>query len=305
MRQKKIIANWKLNADYVSMSKFADNISTVDGVDILVAPSCINLIPAMNLFRKRSISVIGQNVNLATIGNHTGSISWIELKDYGIKTVIVGHPEVTKDFHESENTINKKVKMLLENNMKVVLCIDESRVDLLSDSTKEVIRLKIKKALAHINKSYFAENLIIVYKPTFVNENNIIATPEFIIETIKIIRIFFRDEYGYFIGNNIPILYGGDFLSSEIDSIVSSEHLDGLFIDDEKAISPQYLNLLIKYLFKYSTDEYSKYYENNILISESLESERSSSQEINLNFDEYEIDNDVYFKDVNIIDEEI
>lgn len=305
MRKKKLVANWKLNADYVSMTKFANNISEVDSVDLLVAPSTIGLVPAINLFRKKSTSVIAQNVNLVTVGNHTGSTSWIELKDYGIKTVIVGHPEVINDFKESDTTINKKTRALLENGMKVVLCIEESRTDLDSVSTKENIRTKIKRTLHDINKNYFVENLIIVYKPTFTEQKNVAASAKFIIDTIKIIRIFLREEFGFYVGNNISILYGGDFSSDDIEEIASSKHLDGFFVDDEKAISAKYVNILLKYLYKYSTEDYVKYYDNNILISEPLESDRSVAQEINLAFDEYEIDNDVYFKNVKISEEEI
>lgn len=305
MRQKKIIANWKLNADYVSIKKFIDNISEVENVDLLVAPSYIGLLPTMNLAKKRRLSVIAQNTDLVTVGNHTGSISWIELKDYGIKTVIVGHPEVTKTFNESSVLVNKKVKTLLENNMKVVLCIDESRTDLLKDSTKEAIRLKIKKSLEFINKSYLAENLLIVYKPTFVGEVGLRPTPTFIVDTIKVIRNFLREEYGFYIGNHIPLLYGGDFLSEDVEEIVKSDHIDGLFIDDEKAVSAKYVSLLIKYLYKYSTDSYAKFYENNLLITEPLESNRYEAKKVNLSFDEYEIDNDIYFKEIDITEEEI
>lgn len=305
MRQKKIIANWKLNADYVSIKKFINNVSEVENVDLLVAPSYIGLLPTMNMAKKRRLSVIAQNTDLATVGNHTGSTSWIELKDYGIKTVIVGHPEVSRTFNESIVMINKKVKTLLENNMKVVLCIDESRTDLLKDSTKESIRLKIKKSLEFVNKSYLAENLLIVYKPTFVGEVGLRPTPTFIIDTIKVIRNFLREQYGFYIGNHIPLLYGGDFLSEDVEEIVKSDHLDGLFIDDEKAVSAKYISLLIKYLYKYSTDSYAKFYDNNLLITEPLESNRYEAKKTNLSFDEYEIDNDIYFKEIDIVEEEI
>lgn len=305
MRQKKIVANWKLNADYVSIKKFIDNISEVENVDLLVAPSCIGILPTMNLSRKKRLSVIAQNTDLVTVGNHTGSTSWVELKDYGVKTVIVGHEEVARDFFESEIQVNKKVRTLLENNMKVILCIQESRIDLLKDSTKESIRLKLKKALQFVNKTYLAENLWIVYKPTFVGESSVRATPEFIIDTIKVMRNFLREEYGFYIGNHIPLLYGGEFLSEDVEKITMSEHLDGLFIDDEKAVSAKYVSLLIKYLYKASTENYIKFYENNLLIHEPLESDRLSAQKVSLSFDEYEIDGDIYFKDINIIEEEI
>ncbi|WPL37626.1 triose-phosphate isomerase [Malacoplasma iowae] len=304
-RRKKLIANWKLNADYVSMKKFFDNVSSNEDVDLVVVPSLLGILPAMNLSRNKQINVAAQNCGIVTVGNHTGDTSWIELKDYNIRNIMVGHPEVCKAFGESDILINKKVKTFLENEINVILVLSEDRTDLLKDSTKESLKLKLKKYLSGIDPTLFANHLTIVYKPTFIGEVGVRATPEFVVGAITTIRNFIREEYSLYIGNNIPILFGGEFLSEDFEEIVNSNHVDGVMIDNEKSTSPKYISILMKYLYKASTETYQKFYENNLIIDEPLEIERQR-QQINISpFEDYEIDSDIYFKDIDISEEEI
>ncbi|WPL39351.1 triose-phosphate isomerase [Malacoplasma iowae] len=304
-RRKKLIANWKLNADYVSMKKFFDNVSSNEDVDLVVVPSLLGILPAMNLSRNKQINVAAQNCGIVTVGNHTGDTSWIELKDYNIRNIMVGHPEVCKTFGESDILINKKVKTFLENEINVILVLSEDRTDLLKDSTKESLKLKLKKYLSGIDPTLFANHLTIVYKPTFIGEVGVRATPEFVVGAITTIRNFIREEYSFYIGNNIPILFGGEFLSEDFEEIVNSNHVDGVMIDNEKSTSPKYISILMKYLYKASTETYQKFYENNLIIDEPLEIERQR-QQINISpFEDYEIDSDIYFKDIDISEEEI
>ena len=47
------------------------------------------------------------------------------LKDAGVEWVILGHSERRHIFGESDSVIGDKVKIALENNLKVMACIGE------------------------------------------------------------------------------------------------------------------------------------------------------------------------------------
>lgn len=305
MRKKILVANWKLNADYFSIKKFISNVSIVDDVDLYVAPSYLGLLPTLNLIGNKEINVCAQNVNNAILGDHTGSLSWMELKDYGIHATIVGHPETMKDFNEHIVSVNSKVRNMLENGFKVFLCVTETRVDLLKESSKEALKTQIKLLLKDIDPILFSNNLAIIYRPTFNQELSQRATPEFVIDTVKVIRSYLREEFNYYIGNNVPILYGGDYLSEDINDIIKSDHIDGLMIDDHKAISAKYNSLILKALYKYSTDSYRNFYDQNVIVREPLEMDREKAKESLNSFNEYEIDNDLFFKEVDLFEEDI
>lgn len=306
MKNKILVANWKLNADYFSIKKFITNLNSVDNVDIYLAPTYLGLLPTMNLLNNRNaIFVAAQNVDNVALGDHTGSISWVELRDYGITTVILGHQETIKDFRENFVDLNLKLKTLLENEFKVILCISETRVDLLKESTKEALKTQMKQLLNKIDPFLFNEKLTLVYQPTFISELSERITPKFVVQTIKIMRGFLRDEYNYYIGNNIPILYGGDYLSDDIVEIIKSDYVDGIMLDDSRAISAKYVSLILKVLYKSNTDSYKTFYDQNIIIDEPLELEREKSKDFFGKFDEYDIDSDSYFKEADLEDEEI
>ncbi|MDE7088309.1 MAG: triose-phosphate isomerase, partial [Malacoplasma sp.] len=130
MRQKVLIANWKMSADFISINKFFKNISNFENVKVMVAPSYLGIIPSLGLVGEKNIEVIAQNISLPSLGNHTGSVSWIELKDYGIKTTLIGHPDAKLDFKEKNYQINAKLHKLIKNDIKAVVFIEETRVDL-------------------------------------------------------------------------------------------------------------------------------------------------------------------------------
>lgn len=306
MRNKILVANWKLNADYFSIKKFVTNLHTADNIDIYLAPTYLGLLPTMNLLNNRdSVFVAAQNVDNVVLGDHTGSISWVELRDYGINTVIVGHHETIKDFNENFVDLNFKIRTLLENEFKVILCISETRVDLMKDSTKEALKMQMKQLLNKIDPFLFYNRLTLVYQPTFISELSERITPKFVVETAKIIRTFLRNEYNYYIGNSIPILYGGDYLSDDIVEIIKSDYVDGIMLDDSRAISAKYVSLILKVLYKSNTESYKTFYDQNLIVDEPLELDREKSKEFSAKFDEYDIDSDSYFKEVDLEDEEI
>ena len=227
MRQKKLIANWKNNADYVSIKKFVNQFSEIEEVETIVCPSYMGLLPTLNLTAKKLIKVCAQNAHINSLGSHTGLTSWIELKDYGIKMCFVGHPDVRRDFGESYFQSNLKIKKLLRNGFKVVVFIEESKTDFAKDITKEALKLQMNQLFDGINSIDITENLYLVYRPTFVSDLGVRINPEFITDSIKLIRNFLREKFGFFVGNNLPILYGGELLSEDIETICKDENNDG------------------------------------------------------------------------------
>lgn len=306
MRQKRLIANWKNNADYISIKKFISQFSEIEEVETIVAPSFMGLLPTLNLSTKKRMSVCAQNAHINSLGSHTGLTSWIELKDYGVKTCFVGHPDIRRDFGETYFQSNLKIKKLLRNDFKVIVFVEESKVDFSKDITKEALKLQMNQLFHDIDgKDISDNNLYVVYKPTFVSDLGIRIDPVFVNDSIKLIRNFLREKFGYYVGNNLPILYGGELLSEDVELICKDENNDGILIDDERSISSKFMSLVSKMLYTASTDNYIKFYDNNLVIEEPTENKRLETQNITPKFDEYDIDPEIYFKDISLIEEDI
>lgn len=305
MRQKKLIANWKNNADYISIKKFISQYSENEEVETIVCPSYMGLLPTLNLSAKKLLKVCAQNAHINSLGSHTGLTSWIELKDYGIKMCLVGHPDVRKDFGETYFQSNLKIKKLLRNGFKVVAFVEESKIDYSKDITKEAMRLQMNQLFDGLTAIDITDNLYIAYRPTFVTDLGIRINSEFITDSIKLIRNLLRDKFGFYTGNNLPILYGGELLSEDIEAICKDENNDGLLIDDERAISYKFMSLVNKYLYAATTDNYLKFYDSNLVIEEPSEAKRTEAQNTPPKFDEYDIDPEIYFNDISLTEEDI
>lgn len=305
MREKILITNWKMNADYVSISKFFKNIPNFENVKVMVAPSYLGIIPSLGMSKNSNIEVISQNVSLPSLGNHTGSVSWLELKDYGIKTTFIGHPDVKLDFKEKNYQVNTKLEKLLKNGMNAIVFIEETKVDLSKESTKENLRLQINQIFNGLEGLDIINKVYLVYKPTFMGEINSKFDNEFIFGTVRIIRDFLRTKFGYYVANNIPIIYGGEIVNDDIEEICKSNDVDGVLIEDERALSNKYVSILYKHLFNGSTYAYKQYYDHKITLDIPTEDERIKNATKVSDFDMYDATSETYFDEIKIIEEDI
>ncbi|MDE7075604.1 MAG: triose-phosphate isomerase [Malacoplasma sp.] len=305
MRQKVLIANWKMSADFISINKFFKNISNFENVKVMVAPSYLGIIPSLGLVGEKNIEVIAQNISLPSLGNHTGSVSWIELKDYGIKTTLIGHPDAKLDFKEKNYQINAKLHKLIKNDIKAVAFIEETRVDLSKENTKENLKLQINQIFDGIDGLDLIDKVYLVYKPTFLGEISTRFDEKFVFDTIKIIREFLRNKFGYHIGNNLPIIYGGEIENDYIEQICKNNDLDGVLIEDERALSHKYITVLYKHLYNGSNLAYTQHYDYKVLIDLPTENERIKDATKTIDFDMYDTTSDTYFGEIKVIEEDI
>ncbi len=101
-----IAANWKMNLDKVSISKFCNDLNNYkfsSKVEACIFPPMPYIDYLNNLIKKLPISVGGQNCHFKHNGAFTGEVSPKFLIDTGCKYVIIGHSE--------RRTINKECDM--------------------------------------------------------------------------------------------------------------------------------------------------------------------------------------------------
>lgn len=305
MRQKRLILNWKLNADYVSITKFFKNFSPLEKTKCFVAPSFLGLIPSLMKKENKDIEIVAQNASVHSLGNHTGSNSWIEVKDYGINWVFVNHPDVIKDNNEKVFNANLKLKKFLSNGLNSIVFIEEDRQTLDSDVSKEKLKVQINQIFEGIEPELMDEKVILVYVPKFNTSLGLKTNPKFVFDTVKILRTYLRDRFGFYIGNNLPILYGGELISDDLEEIAQNYHLDGILLEDERAVSYKYASLVNKFLYNGQNINYEQFYEKNPIIDIPTEAQRNFESSKPAEFDIYDASNEHFFKKIDLKEEEI
>ncbi len=101
--------------------------ANLEGIEAFVAPPFPFLKMASDILKGSDLKLGAQNVAHIEQGALTGEVSIETLKELGVDYVIVGHSERRILLGESNQVINKKVKLLLDHGVSPVLCIGETR----------------------------------------------------------------------------------------------------------------------------------------------------------------------------------
>ncbi|MBQ9011666.1 MAG: triosephosphate isomerase [Bacilli bacterium] len=206
--EKMIVANHKMNMILPDVLEYIDKVSSISN-RLIVCPSSI-YIP---YFVSSGFEVGIQNIYVGDNGAYTGEISAKQAKSVGVSYVIVGHSERRKVFSESDELINHKVKIALQNGLNVILCVGENE----GEDYKEVIKKQIIFGLKDVTLP-----VLITYEPAWAIGSKQLPSNEKIIEVVDYIKSFF--DY------DVKVLYGGSVDENEAPTLSKVNNLDGFIV---------------------------------------------------------------------------
>ena len=130
MRKFLVGGNWKQNGTLKFATEFPEKVLNklkfdTNKVEVVVAPTAIHLLTVKQALAQSNVQVSAQNISQYKNGAYTGETSGEMLKDAGVNWVILGHSERRHVFGESDSVVGDKVKVALENNLRVMACIGE------------------------------------------------------------------------------------------------------------------------------------------------------------------------------------
>ena len=118
MRTPFIAANWKMfksgHEAFAFAKEFRAIVKDIDNVEIVLAPPFTALHSVVEATRNSNIGVAAQNLHWEREGAFTGEVSAPMLKDAGAEYVIIGHSERRRLFHETDETVNRKLMAALD-----------------------------------------------------------------------------------------------------------------------------------------------------------------------------------------------
>lgn len=229
MRKKVIAGNWKMNMLPNEAIQF------IEGLTPLVKDTeneVILCVPYTDLFyslltaQNTNIKIGAQNMHWEEKGAYTGEVSGKMLKSIGVEYVIIGHSERRQYFAETDETVNKKLKSALNNELKPIVCVGETLEQREEGIAEKVITSQTALALEGLAPEQVA-NTILAYEPIWAIGTGKTATSEDANNSIKAIRQKVEELYGKGIADQVIILYGGSVKVENAKELFSTSDIDG------------------------------------------------------------------------------
>jgi triosephosphate isomerase (TIM) len=162
-------------------------------------------------------------------GAFTAGVSPTMLKSMGVEWCLAGHSERRALYNEDDGNINAQVKLLIEMEMNVVLCIGESAQEYENQLARAICEIQLKKGLAGVTADQM-KFVTVAYEPVWAIGTGKVATPEIAQNVHQVCRGILRDMYGTEIADSTRILYGGSVSPDSVDGLMAKPDIDGTLV---------------------------------------------------------------------------
>lgn len=211
--KKIVIANWKMHPDTLQE---AEDLFRASG-DAIVCPPFIYI---EELSKIKSGAVLGaQDISLSDEPDQTGEISGKMLNQFGVKYVIVGHSDRRWKLGESNETVNKKIKLALENGITPIVCIGEKSRD---ENFRDFLKNQVESTFIGLSEDEISKCLI-TYEPVWAISTTPGVrpdSPEDALESINIVKDILYSNF----------LYGGSVTSANVSDFLSLDEISGVLV---------------------------------------------------------------------------
>lgn len=211
---KYVIGNWKSNQNLTESLIWIDGIHALNpkfpaDTSIILCLPFTDIAAFNHKIADLNIPIItgAQDVSHLAPGKHTGEITANMLGEL-VSYCIVGHSERRRDFNETSQMVAEKAKLLLENSITPIVCLDLPYLD---EQIKELFQRNID-----VSRCFF------VYEPIAAIGTGHPLDP---IEANHT-----TNQIGFLLDNVAPVLYGGSVTADNVKSFVDQSRIDGVLV---------------------------------------------------------------------------
>ncbi|MCX7847595.1 MAG: triose-phosphate isomerase [bacterium] len=233
MRIPVIAGNWKMHktvAEAVAtVTELKRRLAGVTGVKVVVCPPFLAIKAVADALGGTAIGVGAQDCFWESFGAFTGEVSPEMIKEAGATYVIIGHSERRQYFHETNETVNKKVKKALAAGLTPIVCVGETLAEREAGQTERVVNDHVTKGLAGLN-AHEVRRCIIAYEPVWAIGTGKTATPQQAQEVHAFIRQRLAQLWDSATAATVIIQYGGSVKPENIKELMAEPDIDGALV---------------------------------------------------------------------------
>lgn len=232
MRKPIIAGNWKMNNTIKEGLALIEGIKafTLDkNVEAVVCVPFTLLKDAKKALADTNIKLGAQNTHWEDNGAFTGEISPLMLKELEIDYCIIGHSERRQYFNETDETVNKKIKAVLKQGIKPIVCVGETLEEREANKAEEVVKQQIINGLDGLTKEEM-ENVVIAYEPIWAIGTGKTASSEDANAMCGFIRNTIGEIFEEDTKEKVRIQYGGSVKPANIKELMDKSDIDGALV---------------------------------------------------------------------------
>jgi triosephosphate isomerase len=251
-RQPIMAGNWKMHHTHLEAIQVVQKLSyqldekDYDGCEVVVCPAFTALRSVQTVLEADRIPIAlgAQDVHWKEQGAFTGEVSPVMLAKLNVSYVIVGHSERRELFGETDETVNLKLKAVLEHGMSPIVCVGETLDEREAGRTDTKVSGQIQAAFAGV-RGEDPLRCVVAYEPIWAIGTGRNATPEDAGATIAVIRQTLRELYKGD-ADEIRIQYGGSVKPGNIADLMAMPEIDGALVGGA-SLDPVDFSRVIKY----------------------------------------------------------
>lgn len=228
MNKKIIIGNFKMNLLPNEVVLYIENLKKdiKSNNEIVLCVPYVDIPYINNNLKNTNIHIGAQNVYFEDNGAYTGEISSKMLKSIGVEYILIGHPERRHIFKENDLIINKKLIKCLNNNLKIILCVENI--------------VQLKKDLKNVNSDQLKSIIFIYETRKSIGKKEIINSKK-INNNINKYKKYLLKKYETLSKKDIKIGYGGSINSN---NIIELKNIDILLIGSACLDINEFINII-------------------------------------------------------------
>ena len=241
------IGNWKMFGIPKSINilnkinKFNSKDKNRNKYRVIITPPFTLIETFSKYFKKKKISIGSQNCyQKDQFSSNTAAVSPFMLRSVGAKYTLVGHSDNRAE-GDTDSMLKAKVLFALKNNLKVVFCIGENKLEKRNKKTLNVLKRQLTKVL---EKKFNKNNIIVAYEPIWsIGTGQIPSAQELQKTTIHIKKVL----KNLFKKNSPAVLYGGSVDGKNVEMFKQIKEIDGFLIGGASKSSKKFIDIIKNY----------------------------------------------------------
>ena len=208
---------------------------------VIITPPYTLIETYAKYFKNKRISIGSQNCyQKDQFSSNTSAISPYMIKSVGANYTLIGHSD-NRSEGDTDFMLKEKVKYALKNNLKVVFCIGENKIEKKNKKTFKILKKQITKDL---DKKFNKNDIIVAYEPIWSIGTGKIPKAEDLRKTTIYIKKILRSIFN----NKSPaVLYGGSVDENNVNMFKEIKEINGFLIGGASKSSKKFIDIIKNY----------------------------------------------------------